>query len=82
MSLVLRQQVPRYIPRPWWWYSPLRRLPTFTPNLSRTINETLNLQDGGAQDFNDPDGAMTETVSDGTVWTKKFPPFHTRTRWS
>ena len=46
------------------------------------IDETLELQDGDNHDVWDPDGKLTETMSDGTVWTTIFPPFIRRTQWT
>jgi len=49
------------------------------------VSETMGLADGDTQDgiarF-DPDGIIIETMSDGTVWTRKFPPFARKTYWT
>ncbi len=50
--------------------------------LLKIINEILGIQDGDNNDVWDPAGKITETMSDGTVWTGIFPPFTKRTRWS
>jgi hypothetical protein len=49
--------------------------------LAKVASETLQLEDGGAANVWDPAGKITETMSDGTVWTTIFPPFAKRTRW-
>lgn len=45
-------------------------------------SDTLGLLDGDNNDLYDPAGKLTETMSDGTVWTKLFPPFTRRTKWT
>lgn len=46
------------------------------------VSDTLELQDGQSTNVNSPWGKLTETMSDGTVWTTIWPPFHKRTQWS
>lgn len=48
----------------------------------RVVSETLQVQDGDNHDLFDPFGKLTETMSDGTVWTQIFPPFIKRTQWN
>ena len=50
--------------------------------LLKIINETLEVNDGDSKDVWDPDGLLTETMSDSTVWKTKFPPFVKRTKWT
>lgn len=50
--------------------------------LIRSVTDKLDLQDGDNFDVEDPSGEIVETQSDGTVWTKKFPPFTRRTKWT
>lgn len=48
----------------------------------KVVNETLRILDGDNNDLFDPAGKITETMSDGTVWTTIWPPFTKRTKWT
>ncbi len=48
----------------------------------KVVDETLEIRDGDNFDVEDPSGKLVETMSDGTVWTKVFPPFTRRTQWT
>lgn len=50
--------------------------------LTKVLDEDLELNDGGGENVWDPDGFLEETMSDGTVWKTKYPPFIKRTRWT
>ena len=53
-----------------------------TTLLAKIVSETLQLQDGDNNNLFDPAGKLTETMSDGTIWTTVFPPFTKRTKWT
>lgn len=48
------------------------------------VSETMGLQDYCTEGSGEiaPDGLIEETMSDGTVWTRVFPPFARRTAWT
>lgn len=49
----------------------------------QVVDDTINLRDGDSEvGIFDPAGVITETMSDGTVWTTIYPPFSPRTVWT
>lgn len=48
----------------------------------KIISDQVQVRDGDNNDLFDPAGAMRETMSDGTIWTKVYPPFIRRTKWT
>jgi hypothetical protein len=46
------------------------------------VADTLQLRDGTTTNDFSPAGKLTETMSDGTVWTFVNPPFRKRTQWT
>jgi hypothetical protein len=46
------------------------------------VDDTVSITDGTTTSEWSPDGVLTETMSDGTVWTTKFPPFIRKTQWT